>query len=85
MFIKVLFLVQIVESRFSFPSCLIVLLFFEGCVLLIHSWESQRKEIFSICVKVSFIVGDMFAKLLLLKLPNIQLLTRVLKDINVGG
>lgn len=72
--VVVLFFVQNIEARFCLPAVLVILLHLLCDFVFVDSWESQGKVVLSIGVEIGIVSGDRLAKLLLLELPNVELL-----------
>lgn len=71
---------QVVKATLGLPSSLRILFFLQFLLVLIDQGESQREEVLRVAVEVLVIISYLFAELLLLELPNVQLLISIHED-----
>lgn len=83
--VVILFLVQNVEPRFSFPSILVVHFSLLCDFIIVDAREGKRKVVLCVSVKVAVISGDRLTKLLFLELPDVKLLTGVGEHFDTSG
>lgn len=82
MLVPVLSLHHVVKTTFSFPGSLIFLFCLLFNLIFIDDWESETKIISGVSIELAWIFCNLLSELLLLELPDIELLIAVLKDIN---
>lgn len=85
MFIPILPFHNIVETFFGFPGSLVLLFGFLSDFVLINDWECQAQMFRRISVEFCWIARYLVTHLFLLELPYIELLSRILKYIDLRG
>jgi len=75
--------ILIIKTRLGQPLFLWSHLFLIGSSILIHNRKSQRKIIFSICVKVALVVFNLCAQLIFLPFIDIVTLTAIRVQFNI--
>lgn len=76
---------QVVKATLGLPSSLRVLFLLHLLLMFIDQGESQREEVLRVAVEVLVIISYLFAELLFLELPNVQLLISIHKDFDSLG
>ena len=69
------------EPAFGFPPDLIVMLAFSSNLVLVDQREGQGQVLLAVGVEVVAVIRNVLAQLLLLELPNVQLLITVAKRV----
>lgn len=82
--IVVFFFVEDIEATFSLPAVLVVTLLLRVVLVFVHSGECEREVVFGVGVEVIVVLGYCLPQLLFLKLPDVQLLTRIRKYVNAA-
>lgn len=82
--IEVLFLL-LDETCRVFPFSLVVKFYLTSLLVVVNQGESQAEMVFRVGKEMFLVIGDVLAELLLLELPNVELLAAVAVDLNSLG